>query len=317
MKKSINILILSITVLVGFYSCTTKTENDFNGFVAGLTNGAYMKGFATFDPATNSWTDKSILGNTIDANNLANTSIGVRVRQWGLPISKVNVYVVKNTDANQTNWKFIKAYNITDTNYFDIRVTAQEIATALGLQMNASAGNFPPGSVFTCYTEVVTTDGKKFTVNNSNFTASGANFFYPVTSFRGSVVCPYNPAVMMGNYVVVEDGWADWDAGTVLNNIVSATTATSLTLFDVYPNPAYGGNSPQPVVVNINAASGVATVTNQTYGNYGTTAIAVSTQGSANFVYSCTGTITLLLRHHVPGATNLSYGNYQLTLKKQ
>jgi hypothetical protein len=25
----------------------------------------------------------------------------------------------------------------------------------------------------------------------------------------------------------------------------------------------------------------------------------------------------MLLRHHVPGAVNLSYGNYQLTLRKQ
>lgn len=315
MKKSINILILFIITLV--IGCTTKTENDFNGFVAGLTNGAYMKGFATFDPGTNSWTDKSILANTIDANNLANSSIGVKVRQWGLPVSKVNVYVVKNTDANQANWKFIKAYNVTDTNYFDIRVTAQEIATALGLQMNASAGNFAPGSIFTCYVETITSDGKKFTVNNSNFTASGANFFYPITSFRGSVVCPYNPATMAGNYRVVADGWQDWSIGDIIPSAVTATTATSLTLFKVYPNPGYpGAGDFSPIVVNINATSGVATVTNQTYGSYSGEMIAVSTQGSANFVYSCTGTITLLLRHHVPNAPNLSYGNYQLTLVK-
>lgn len=317
MKKNLIITILLFAVVTGFYSCTTKTVNDFNDFVAGLGTGAYMKGKAFFDPNTNSWTDQSILGNTLDAANLATARIGVKVRQWGDPVSYVNIYCVRNTDGNQANWKFIKKINVVDTNYFDIFVTAQEIATALNLQLNANAGNFAPGSIFTCYVEVVTTNGKKFTANNSNFTSSGANFYYPVFSFRGSVVCPYNPAVMAGNYVVVQDDWADWNPGDVLNNIVSATTATSLSLLNVFPNPAYGGNSPQPVLVNVTVASGVATVTNQTYGNYGATPVAVTTQGSGNFVYSCTGTITLLLRHHVPGNVGLSYGNYQLTLRKQ
>jgi hypothetical protein len=317
MKKNLIIAILLFAVVSGFYSCTTKTVNDFNDFVAGLGTGAYMKGKAFFDPNTNQWTDQSNLGNTLDAANLSTARIGVKVRQWGDPISYINIYCVRNTDGNQANWKFIKKINIVDTNYFDIFVTAQEIATALNLQLNANAGNFAPGSIFTCYVEVVTTEGKKFTANNSNFTASGANFFYPVFSFRGSVVCPYNPAVMPGNYVVVQDDWADWNPGDVLNNIVSATTATSLSLLNVFPNPAFGGNSPQPILVNVTVASGVATVTNQTYGNYGSTPVAVTTQGSGNFVYSCTGTITLLLRHHVPGNTGLSYGNYQLTLRKQ
>jgi hypothetical protein len=317
MKKNLIVTILLFAVVTGFYSCTTKTVNDFNDFVAGLGTGAYMKGKAFFNPANNSWTDQSILGNTLDAANLSTARIGVKIRQWGDPVSYINIYTVRNTDGNQANWKFIKKIDIVDTNYFDVYVTAQEIATALNLQLNANAGNFAPGSIFTCYVEVVTTSGKKFTANNSNFTSSGANFYYPVFSFRGSVVCPYNPAVMAGDYVVVTDDWADWSPGDVLPNIVSATTATSLSLLNVFPNPAFGGNSPKPILVNITVASGVATVTNQEYGNYGTTPIAVTTQGSGNFIYSCTGTITMLLRHHVPGALNLSYGNYQLTLKKQ
>ena len=320
MKKNIIIALLLFAITGGLYSCTEKFVNDFDGFVEGLTTGSYLRGKNSFDPGTNSYTDQSLLGNTLDAANLATARVGVRVRPWGEnQIATVNIYVVRNTEANQANWKFIKKYTIApgDTSFFDIYVTAQEIATALGLQLNANTGNFAPGSVFTCYVEVITADGRKFTNNNSNFTASGANFFYPIFAFRASVVCPYVPALMPGNYVVVEDGWDDWSAGTVLNNIVSATTATSLSLFNVYPNPVYGGNSPQPVLVNINATSGVATVTNQTYGNYGATPIAVTTQGSGNFVYSCTGTITLLLRHHVPNNPNLSYGNYQLTLRKQ
>ncbi len=322
MKKNIIITLLLFAITGGLYSCTEKFVNDFDGFVEGLTTGSYLHGKASFDAATNTWTDQSLLGNTLDAANLATARVGVKVRQWGEnQINTVNIYVVRNTDANQANWKFIKKYTIApgDTSYFDIYVTAQEIATALNLQLNANTGNFAPGSIFTCYVEVITAAGKKFTTNNSNFTGTGANFYYPIFTFRASVVCPYIPAQMPGNYKVIEDGWDDWPAGTILNNIVSATTATSLSLLNVFPNPAYGGNSPQPVVVNINPVSGVATVTNQTYGNYGATPIALTTSGSANFVYSCTGTITLLMRHHVPGSPNSVYGGqpFQLTLVKQ
>lgn len=321
MNKNISILLLAFVAVIGFSGCTEKTINDFDPFMAGLTNGSYLKGLASFDPATNSWTDRSLIGNTLDAANLANARIGVKVRSWGVdPVVTANIYVVRNTSSNQASWRFIKKYTIApgDTSYFDILVSAQEIATALGIQMNANAGNFAPGSIFTCYVEAVTQSGKKYTLNNSNFSGSGANFYYSVFSFRGSVVCPYNPAAMAGNYVVVADGWDDWSVGDVIPNPISATTASSLSLLGVYPNPAYpGANSPQPILVNVTVASGVASVTDQQYGRYGTTAYAVSTQGASNFVYSCTGTITMLLRHHVPGAVNLSYGNYQLTLRKQ
>lgn len=323
MKKNLIVTILLFAVVTGFYSCTTKTVNDFNDFVAGLGTGAYMKGKAFFDPNTNQWTDQSNLGNTLDAANLSTARIGVKVRQWGDPISFINIYCVRNTDGNQANWKFIKKINIVDTNYFDIYVTAQEIATALGLQLNANAGNFAPGSIFTCYVEVVTTDGKKFTANNSNFTASGANFFYPVFSFRGSVICPYNPSVMAGNYRVVRDQWADWNVGDILTNIVTATSANTLTLTGVYPSPTYGTNA-RAVLVNIVPSSGVATITDQTVGDYFDTPpnpnvpIAISTTGTGNFVYSCTGTITVALNFHVPGSPTLRYAsNQQLTLVKQ
>ncbi|NBY25765.1 MAG: hypothetical protein EBQ65_09005 [Chitinophagaceae bacterium] len=246
MKAKFSILVLMLASIVWLSGCTKKTENDFNGYVAGLTTGSYLKGKATYDPGTNSWTDQSVLGNTLDAGNLATTKVGVRVRSWGNdPVVTANIYVVRNTNANQSAWRFIKKYTIADTSYFDIYVSAQEIATALGLQLNVSAGNFPPGSVFTCYIEAVTKSGKKYTVNNSNFTGSGANFYYSVFSFRGSVVCPFTPASMPGNYVVVTDQWEDWSPGDVIPSPITATTASSITTFGIYPNVAYpGANSP-------------------------------------------------------------------------
>ncbi len=323
MKAKISVLVSALLALVWLSGCTEKTENDYDRFMAGLTNGSYLKGKASFDPGTNTWTDQSVLGNTLDAGNLATTRVGVRVRSWGNdPVVTANIYVVRNTNSNQSAWRFIKKYTIADgdTSYFDIYVSAQEIATALGLQLNVNAGNFAPGSIFTCYVEAVTKAGKKYTVNNSNFTGSGANFYYSVFSFRGSVVCPFNPAVMPGNYVVVTDQWEDWSPGDVISSPITATTATSMTTQGIYPNLAYpGANSPQPVTINVNASTGVATVTNQYYGRYGNTQYAMSTAGTGNFIFSCTNPVvmTMLLNHHAPGAPTVTAGQYWLTLRKQ
>lgn len=327
MKSKISVLASALLALFWFSGCTEKTENDFDNFMAGLYTGSYLKGKANFDPATNTWTDQSVLANTLDAGNLATTRVGVRVRSWGEdPVVTANIYVVRNTNANEAAWRFIKKYTIAegDTSYFDIYVSAQEIATALGLQLNVNAGNFPPGSIFTCYVQAVTKSGKKYTINNSNFTGTGANFYYSVFFFRGSVVCPYDPTKMPGNYVVVTDQWDDWSPGDVIINPITATTATSMSTFGIYPNMAYpGANSPQTWVINVNASSGIATVTNQYYGKYSTspnaTLYAVSTAGTGNFVFSCTTPVvmTMLLNHHVFGAPTVSAGQFWLTLRKQ
>ncbi len=151
-----------------------------------------------------------------------------------------------------------------------------------------------------------------------------ANFYYSVFSFRASVVCPFNPAAMPGNYVVVTDQWEDWSPGDVIPSPITATTATSMSTFGIYPNMAYpGANSPQTWTINVNASTGVATVTNQYYGKYSTspsaTQYAVSTVGTGNFIFSCTNPVvmTMLLNHHVFGAPTVSAGQYVLTLRKQ
>jgi hypothetical protein len=97
-----------------------------------------------------------------------------------------------------------------------------------------------------------------------------------------------------------------------------------MSTFGIYPNMAYpGANSPQTWTINVNANTGVATVTNQYYGKYSTsptaTQYAVSTVGTGNFIFSCTNPVvmTMLLNHHVFGAPTVSAGQYVLTLRKQ
>jgi len=110
MKAKISVLVSALLALVWLSGCTEKTENDFDRFMAGLYTGSYLKGKASFDPGTNTWTDQSVLGNTLDAGNLANARVGVRVRTWGEdPVVTANIYVVRNTNANQTAWPLLKS----------------------------------------------------------------------------------------------------------------------------------------------------------------------------------------------------------------
>lgn len=317
MKNKLFIIPVLFAVILSVASCSKTTKNDIQEFIGAFTVGAYMRESHVFNTTSNGFVSNGNLGNTIDFGNLATAKIGRRVRPWGSPISKVNLYVVKGQNNNPAAWKLAKSYdrNPTDTSYFDMTVTAQEIATALGLPLNGTT--FSLGSVFTVYVEVITSDGKKFNINNTNGDVpAGGSFYFAVLNFSGSVVCPFVPAAMTGNYRVIKDEWDDWSPGDILTNVVVNATATSFGMQNVYPNPAYGGNSAVPFTVNVNATTGVATVTNQTYGKYGGTSVAVTTVGSGNFVLACTGSIILNLNHHVPGSPNLSYGTYLLELKK-
>jgi hypothetical protein len=318
MKNKLLIIPVLFAVVFGVTSCSPTTKNDIQEYIGAFQIGAYLREATTFNGATGAFQAAGNLGNTFDYGNLAAGKIGKKVRPWGAPISKINVYVVKGQNNNQTAWKLVKSYTRTptDTSYFDITVTTAEMATALGLPLDQTT--FSLGSVFTCYTEVITSDNKKYTINNTNadVTAAGS-FYFAIFNFSGTVVCPYVPAAMVGNYKVVEDGWEDWVAGDILNNVVINTTATSLQMQNVYPSPAFGGQAAQPIVVTVDAVTGTARVTNSRYGNYGGTDWYVSTAGSGNFVLSCVGTITLLLNHHRKDRPDVTAGNYRLTLQKQ
>lgn len=326
MKKNLIHYLLMFSLSVSLFSCTDKFVNDFDGYIAGLTNGAYLKGKATYNAGTNSWTDQSVLANTLDANNLTTARVGVKVRQWGDAIASANIYVVRNTDANQANWKFVKRYNLVDTNYFDIFVTAQEIATALNLQLNANTGNFAPGSIFTCYVEVVTVDGRKFTTNNSNFTNSGANFFYSIFSFRASVVCPFTPSQANGNYRVVRDTWEDYAAGNIIPNAVTNAASasfgadTSSFTFRAYPAGCAIIPATYPTI-KVRTSTGVMVAQNQFYGGYTCygsfyTNMAYTSIGTSNFFFTCTGRLVLSVRHHTPGIFAQNGGEGTIELQK-
>ena len=79
----------------------------------------------------------------------------------------------------------------------------------------------------------------------------------------------------------------------------------------VYPNPAFG-TAINPIIVDIDPATGVATVPAVLYGDYGPL---ISCEGGG-YVFSATGTVDLTLNHFVDDPSN-SYGLYRLKIIKQ
>ncbi len=246
---------------------------------------------------------------TLDYSQINNESVSITVKEFGSAIDKVIVYVTAGgATLNKANWKKIKEYTYTSGAPLDLVVRATEIATALGTTPSA----LNPGTAYTLYNQVITKDGKTYdAVNTVGALASNPNY-RASTTWSANVVCPFVATGFPGNFVVREDEWADWGPGDVVT--VTSATANSIAL-RAYPNPAYGSFIAD-ITVNIAAATGIATVTNQTYGNYGPN-VAATTVGTSNFVFACTGTIDLRLNHHVPGAPTSSYGTYWIRLTKQ
>ncbi|MFZ6024172.1 MAG: hypothetical protein ACOYVG_06915 [Bacteroidota bacterium] len=291
--KHINIIKLTaFALLLILNSC--KKKEVFGNFES-LGVGSYL---------TLEKTNKT----TIDYSRIGSESVSIDVKEYGSAIAKVIVYVTQgNASLDKSTWKKIKEYPY-NASTLTLNITASEMATALGI----STAAMNPGSNFTLYNEVVTKGGVTYNaVNTVGALASNPNY-KAVMTWSANVVCPFVPTGFAGNYRVREDEWADWGAGDVVS--VTAATANTISL-KVYPNPAYG-TAIADIVVNINPATGQATVTNQKYGRYGSTEVSVTSVGTSNFVFACTGTIDLRLNHHVPGATSSSYGTYWLRLTK-
>ncbi len=293
--KKIKFLILATAAFMVFQSC--KKKEAVLGSFESLGVGSYL---------TLEKSNKVIL----DYSKISTESVSISVKEFGSAVDKVVLYVTAGgATLNKTNWKKIKEVAYTSGTTIDLVVSATEIATALGVPVLS----LNPGTAYTIYNQVVTKDGKIYdAVNTVGALASNPNY-RASTTWAASVVCPFVATGFPGNFVVRTDEWEDWGPGDVVT--VTSATANSIAL-RAYPNPAYGVWI-SDITVNINAANGIATVANQNYGRYGATPVSVTTVGSANFVFACTGTIDLRLNHHVPGTAASSYGTYWIRLTKQ
>jgi hypothetical protein len=286
--------LLSIIAIAAFvatmYSCK---KGEVISDVESLGKGAYV----TLVKLTNT---------IIDYGNLSTSSVSATVKEFGKPLEKIVLYVTKGTASfDRTKWKKIK--EVPYSGETELKATATEIATALGIPVTS----LETGATYTLYNQCVTKDGEIHDAANTNGGYQGITNYNMLLTWSAVVVCPFNPAGFAGNFVVLEDGWADYGPGDIVT--VDATTANSLTM-TVYPNPAFGTNR-KSIKVDIVPATGKASVASQVYGDYPgfDSNLKVATVGNNNWVFTCVGTITLRLSHI--GAAN--WGDYALRLRKQ
>lgn len=298
MRKIILSIALAVSVMIAGYSCK---KGEVLGSFESMQSGAYVTLVKS--------------GNLIlDYGNLSTTQADITVKQFGADIDKIKVYASEGlANFDKTKWKAVKEYTYSGGD-LQLVVKATELATALGIP----ATGLKTGTAYTFYNELILKDGRVYSPANTNSAFQGISNYNMAMSWQAIVVCPFVAAGFPGSFRVVTDEWADYSPGDVVQ--VTAATANSITIA-AYPNPAYpgavgpgGGPAPASTTVTINPATGAATVASQPYGGYVgfDTDIKVRTVGTNNWVFSCTGTITLKLNH--TGAGN--WGDATLVLRK-
>jgi hypothetical protein len=290
-------LILSTLSVLFFASC--KKDGGINGDVSELGTGSYVT--------------KVAVGNgIIDYSNLAGSKVDVTVKEYGTSVDKIKIFVTKGAaSTNKSLWKAVK--EIPYSGETKLEVTATEIATALGIPVTG----LETGATYTLYNQVISKDGQVHDIANMNSSMYGNPNYNALMTWQAVVVCPFNAAAWGGvgavfSARVLEDGWADYSPGDIISNI-EITSATQLKFNAMWLTDA---SDTRPVLVNIAATTGAATVARQIYGDYaafGIADISCASSGTNNWVFSCVNLITLTL-NHTAGSTN--YGTYTLRLLK-
>lgn len=241
----------------------------------------------------------------IDYANLANSKVSITVKEYGSPIDKIKVYVTQGTaDLDRSKWKFVKEFAYSGETLLE--VTATQIATALGIPVSG----LEPGGTYTLYNQLLTKDARIFDAANTYPDFASISNYNMALTWTAVVVCPF-VAPIAGSYKVIKDDWVDWSPGDIVQ-VTDGPGANQVNISAVWPNPAFGSII-SPLVVNVDPASGAATITSGVnWGDYG--GIASTGTGSSGYVFSCTGQITLKIHVLYNGGDQ---GFLNLILKKQ
>lgn len=290
--KRLLLILTSISVLLLSGCKKGDTAGDF----ASMSIGSYVT--------------KVALGNgIIDYANLGTSKVDVTVKEYGTPVSKIKIFAsIGAATTNTASWKAVKEVPYSgDTK---LEVSATELAAALGIPVTG----LQTGQTYTLYNQVHSKDGQVHDISNMASAMYGSPNYNSLMTWNAVVVCPFiataiGPIGSTVNFVVLQDDWADYSPGDIVNVVV--TSATRLTFPSIFlTSPS------RSTFVNVATATGAATFPKQDYGDYGPgfpNVNAVSF-GTNNWVFSCQGTITLTLTHTI-GSTN--YGTYIFRLRKQ
>jgi len=285
--KRIIISSLGIFLLFGLiFSCK---KNDINGDSKNLIGGSYI----TLDSVVNSFLDIS--------NATANVSIKIK-NTVGEKVESINVYAATGDPLDTTKW--VKIKNVAYSDGVVLTVTTAELSAAFGATPLAA------GNSYSIQNEIVTASGRRFSVHNTPSTYNSFPAYNMALTWNATAVCAFNQADAIGTYKVVTDAWADFSAGDQIT--VSAGPDANSIQFLGYPGPAYAAaGTRQPWIVHVDAATDVATMTDQYIGDYdgGPASRATAT----GLVFSCTGLISLKVNVNYGGTI---YANQKFVLQK-
>ena len=288
--KKLTFLIFAVAGL-GLVSCEKQKQvADFNN----LGIGSYL-------------TKVRVINDRLNYSDLNNTSVGIVVAEKGSPVEKVTVYVTEGAGKvkDRTKWKKIK--DVPYSGETTITTKATEIATALGIPVTG----LKPGQTYMLYNQVTTKDGKVYDLANTAGDFEAITNYNMALTFPAIIVCPFVPAGFPGQFKITEDGWGDYVAGEEVT--VHSATANSIRV-TLYPRDFYGAVNRKPITVDIDAATGNASVKTQVYGDYpqfGLIGMTVTSSGTSNWVFSCSGYITLSL------AQSQGQGTYRISMQKK
>lgn len=285
--KKITLIFLGIgIVLLGAYSCK---KSNINGDSKTLILGSYI----TLD---------SVINEKLDFSNQSAT-VSIKIGSKGSPVASVNIFVATGSNPlDTTAWVLIK--NVPYSEGVVLSVSTAELAAAL------APAAIAPGTNYALQNQVVTKDGRTFSVSNTPSTYNSFPAYNMALSWNATAVCAFDQAASAGAYSVVTDAWADYNPGDPIT--VLAGPGPNQINFLAYPSSAYGGYQQVNMVVDVDPSSGAATIASQQTGFYGAGGPSAVLSGSG-FVFSCTGVIDLHIDIIYGGS---DYGPQHFVIKK-
>lgn len=221
---------------------------------------------------------------------------------------KVDVVVRKN-GATGPNVKVFQA-NVTSLPA-TFSITTTELETLFGAPVVL-------GDSYDFSTDIYIKGGRKYEafpdggVPTSSGPTAVPGFSYMA---RFGAICAYNPDFYEGDFVVVQDDWADWSPGDIVT--ITRIDNTKFSFIDPFATAPRN-----PIVVTVNTGNNQVTIPKTSagaawgwaVGTYTGAFVATGGPATASFVSPCEKTVTLNLSYMVDQGT--FGGFYKLVLKK-
>lgn len=223
-------------------------------------------------------------------------------------VSNYDIKVSWVSGGNTSDTVDLKSYNAFPAS---VEINASELAAALGVTMD----DFLPGDAFNVVCTVTSTDGKEVTIEQLDEDAAGNPGQRQAFNYTTYISCPFNASDAAGTYEATVD-----DFGTFADNgqfeVIAGPGENQITCKDWFGHSVPGApDATYDVIIDVDPNSGIATVSKQdawhcdTWGcPYGTGRV-----DGGGFVFSCSGTISLVLEHTVDLG---SFGQYAIVCQK-